>query len=68
MELVASESLRQQYFVFNVLSPYVWRVISCPDKHSLIKIIIYPCLLSRVSGYRSRGPGSIPGATRFSEK
>jgi hypothetical protein len=22
----------------------------------------------RVPGYRSRGPGSIPGATRFSEK
>jgi hypothetical protein len=22
----------------------------------------------RVSGYRSRGPGSIPGATRFSQK
>jgi hypothetical protein len=25
-------------------------------------------LVVRVSGYRSRGPGSIPGATRFSEK
>jgi hypothetical protein len=25
-------------------------------------------LLVRVPGYRSRGPGSIPGATRFSEK
>jgi hypothetical protein len=25
-------------------------------------------LVVRVAGYRSRGPGSIPGATRFSEK
>jgi hypothetical protein len=25
-------------------------------------------LVGRVSGYRSRGPGSIPGPTRFSEK
>jgi hypothetical protein len=25
-------------------------------------------LVVRVPGYRSRGPGSIPGATRFSEK
>jgi hypothetical protein len=25
-------------------------------------------LVFRVPGYRSRGPGSIPGATRFSEK
>jgi hypothetical protein len=25
-------------------------------------------LVTRVSGYRSRGPGSIPGATRLSEK
>jgi hypothetical protein len=25
-------------------------------------------LVARVPGYRSRGPGSIPSATRFSEK
>jgi hypothetical protein len=25
-------------------------------------------LVVRVLGYRSRGPGSVPGATRFSEK
>jgi hypothetical protein len=25
-------------------------------------------LVVRISGYRSRGPGSIPDATRFSEK
>jgi hypothetical protein len=34
-------------------------------------IIIIDCLCGlvvRVRGYRSRGPGSIPGATRFSEK
>jgi hypothetical protein len=29
----------------------------------------YLCgLVFRVPGYRSRGPGSIPGATRFAEK
>jgi hypothetical protein len=29
----------------------------------------HPCgLVVTVPGYRSRGPGSIPGATRFSEK
>jgi hypothetical protein len=33
----------------------------------IIIIIIYG-LVVRVSGYRSIGPGSIPGATRFSEK
>jgi hypothetical protein len=26
------------------------------------------CLVVNVSGYRFRGPGSIPGATTFSEK
>jgi hypothetical protein len=30
--------------------------------------IIISLLMVRVPGYRSRGPGSIPGATRFSEK
>jgi hypothetical protein len=31
--------------------------------------LVHPCgLVVRVPGYRSRGPGSIPGATRFSEK
>jgi hypothetical protein len=42
----------------------------------LINVIIYIQLLSdrlcglvvRVPGYRSRGPGSIPRATRFLEK
>jgi hypothetical protein len=28
----------------------------------------YYYLMVRVPGYRSRGPGSISGATRFSEK
>jgi hypothetical protein len=33
------------------------------------KLLKYVCgLVVRVPGYRSRGPGSIPGATRFSEK
>jgi hypothetical protein len=32
-------------------------------------LIVFACgLVVRVPGYRSRGPGSIPGATRFSEK
>jgi hypothetical protein len=26
------------------------------------------CLLARVPGYRTRGPGAILGATRFSDK
>jgi hypothetical protein len=33
---------------------------------AFITIISY--LEKSVPGYRSRGPGSIPGATRFSEK
>jgi hypothetical protein len=39
-----------------------------------INILLHPeidrlCgLMARVPGYRSRDPGSIPGATRFSEK
>jgi hypothetical protein len=38
-------------------------------KTALMRLIVSPCrLVVRVSGYRSRGPGSIPGATRFSEK
>jgi hypothetical protein len=40
--------------------------------HGLNKLCFRPdrlCgLVFRVPGYRSRGPGSIPGATRFSEK
>jgi hypothetical protein len=31
-------------------------------------IIINNNMLIRVPGYRSRGPGSIPGDTRFSEE
>jgi hypothetical protein len=35
----------------------------------MLKKVDRPCVLVvRVPGYRSRGPGSIPGATRFSEK
>jgi hypothetical protein len=35
----------------------------------IIIIIIHLCgLVVRVPGYRYRGPSSIPGATRFSEK
>jgi hypothetical protein len=36
---------------------------------SLLSIIDRHCdLVARVPGYRSRGPGSIPGTTRFAEK
>jgi hypothetical protein len=35
---------------------------------TVIKIGPPLCLVVRVPGYRSRGPGSIPGAPRFSEK
>jgi hypothetical protein len=42
----------------------IWIIIS-----SSIIIIDRLCdLVVRVPGYRSRGPGSIPCATRFSEK
>jgi hypothetical protein len=35
----------------------------------IVKSILHLCgLVVRVLGYRSRGPGSILGATRFSEK
>jgi hypothetical protein len=34
----------------------------------LVDIYIHDLLLVRVLGYRSGGPGSIPGTTRFSEK
>jgi hypothetical protein len=33
-----------------------------------IRFTLLVGLVVRVPGYRSRGPGSIPGATRFSEK
>jgi hypothetical protein len=33
----------------------------------IMNMIVRDCRF-RVLGYRSRGPGSIPGATRFSEK
>jgi hypothetical protein len=36
--------------------------IICNDEDLLCGIVV------RVPGYRSRGPGSIPGSTRFSEK
>jgi hypothetical protein len=39
----------------------------CTFSSKMYFIYIYG-LVVRVSDYRSRGPGSIPGATRFSEK
>jgi hypothetical protein len=43
--------------------PYIF-IVLCLIRHtdSLCGLVM------RVPGYRSRGPGSIPGATRFSEK
>jgi hypothetical protein len=37
---------------------------SCKNKMNTITSVN---IVVRVPGYRSRGPGSIPGATRFSE-
>jgi hypothetical protein len=49
--------------------------VTCPAYHILLNLTIHNSmrdslcgLVVRVPGYRFRGPGSIPGATRFSEK
>jgi hypothetical protein len=44
------------YIIYFVLG------VDCRLFHRLCDLVV------RVPGYRSRGPGSIPGATRFSEK
>jgi hypothetical protein len=44
---------RQGKYIYIYIYIYIYRVCG---------------LVVRVPGYRSRGPGSIPGATRFSEK
>jgi hypothetical protein len=45
---------------------------STPQKHDFLLLVLISdrlCgLVVRVLGYRSRGPGSIPGTTRFSEQ
>jgi hypothetical protein len=41
--------------------------LSWNTKRFILKVFLYG-LVVRVSGYRYRGPGLIPGATRFSEK
>jgi hypothetical protein len=52
----------------------VWRVVVCNWYSIIFSRLAYLhvdhlCgLVVRVPGYRSRGPGSIPGATRFCEK
>jgi hypothetical protein len=45
-----------------------WNI--CPYNKVPWELIRYRLcgLMVRVHGYRSRGPGSIPGATKFSEK
>jgi hypothetical protein len=41
----------------------------CCIKDRRIHLYLYFCgLVVKVPDYRSRGPGSIPGTTRFSEK
>jgi hypothetical protein len=40
--------------------PDIWLTYSSEDR--LCALVV------RVPGYKSRGPGSIPGTTRFSEK
>jgi hypothetical protein len=47
--------------------PIVYRVKKLQKRQRSLIIIICG-LVVRVPGCRSRGPGSIPGATRFSEK
>jgi hypothetical protein len=47
--------------------------VSCEVRNEFIYVIekkvdSFCDLMVRVAGYRSRGPGSIRGATRFSEK
>jgi hypothetical protein len=39
-----------------------------PDESSPYHSTLFLLIVVKVLGYRSRGPGSIPGATRFSEK
>jgi hypothetical protein len=49
-------------------------LVNGPNFHQTFIIILYVKidrlygLMVRVPGHRSRGPGSIPGATRFLEK
>jgi hypothetical protein len=38
------------------------------SKYNISATVTCPILVVRVHGYRSGGPGSIPGATRFCEK
>jgi hypothetical protein len=45
---------------------YIYICIICIIYAHIIYVVYY--ILVRVPGYRSRGPGSIPGATRFREK
>jgi hypothetical protein len=48
---------------------YCWLVLIIIIIIIIIIIVDRLCdLVVRVSGYRSRSPGSIPGATRVSEK
>jgi cellulose synthase/poly-beta-1,6-N-acetylglucosamine synthase-like glycosyltransferase len=61
--------------IFIYLSMYLFFVTSIftqlgfSSNISFISFLCHLCgLVVRVPGYRSRGPGSVPGATRFSEK
>jgi hypothetical protein len=50
------------------ICPVCSRVVASPRLHNRINECLLYGLVGRVPGYRSRGLGSIPIATRFSEK
>jgi hypothetical protein len=52
-----------KYWSYNSKGKQLYSYIIIPNRSRIV------CgLVVRVPGYRSRGPGSIPGATKFSEK
>jgi hypothetical protein len=59
--------------IFNVNLFYEHKLHSRSQNKQAIFCVIVSCTLTAsvvlvVPSYRSRGPGSMPGATRFSEK
>jgi hypothetical protein len=67
MKLVCNEPLGQRFTLADMNTDQeiknVWKLEEVKiHKDRLCDLVI------RVPGYRSRGPGSIPDATRFSEK
>jgi hypothetical protein len=67
--LLAEGSIPSTSFNFIRLNLSVWRLCDlCFFTASLSLMDRFCGLVVRVLGYRSGGPGSIPGTTRFSEK